>query len=169
MFHRLLIAIDDSAESQVVLDFATALARRSRASLHVVHVNQYVVGGRGVTELSETEASRLVEGAVRQLREELRGEDLKVTGSAVRATCFNLSRAIVDVAEQKHSEAIVLGSRRRRRLGRIFGHGMRERITSLSPLPVLVAPAPLEMPRFGGRGRHHVPALAGHGQGSVRA
>ena len=160
MFARLLVAIDESPSTQVVLDFATALARRGATAIHVLHVNPLLVGGRGHAELTETEAARLVEAAVRQLRQQLRDCDVKVTGSLARATCFQLHQVIAETAEARHSDAIVVGSRRRRGVRRIFGHGLRERVTGLSPLPVLVAPAPLEVSgghRFG----HHSAAIDG--------
>lgn len=160
MFARLLVAIDESPSTQVVLDFATALARRGAGAVHVLHVNPLLVGGRGHAELTETEAARLVEAAVRQLREELLDCDVKVTGSLARATCFQLPQVIAEAAEVRQSEAIVVGSRRRRGLRRLLGHGLRERITGLSPLPVLVAPAPLQVPRGDRRG-HHAASMDG--------
>jgi hypothetical protein len=38
---------------------------------------------------------------------------------------------------------MVLGSRRQRRFGRFAGKGIRERVISLTSLPVLAAPSPL--------------------------
>lgn len=146
MFERLLVAIDDSDCAEMVLDFATALARRESGAIHVVHVNQFLVGGRGFTELTEREAARLVKGTLRQLRQDVGDLRIEVSASLVRASCFQLPEAVVTVAQRQRSDAIVVGSRRRRGARRLFGHGIRERITSLSPLPVLVAPAPLEVP-----------------------
>jgi hypothetical protein len=51
----------------------------------------------------------------------------------------------VAVAAEREAGAIVLGSTRRRRLGRMFSAQVRERTTRLTSLPVLVAPAPLRV------------------------
>jgi nucleotide-binding universal stress UspA family protein len=142
MHDRLLVAIDDSASTPFTLSYATALARLQGSAVHVVYVNQFLVGGRGFTASTATEASNLVDGAVRQLQD----DGIAAGGRTVRATCFNVPRAVVAEAEVRGSAVIVVGSRRRRGLGRLFGHNMRERITSLTPLPVLTAPAPLEVP-----------------------
>jgi nucleotide-binding universal stress UspA family protein len=154
MFERLLVAIDDSASNPVTLSFATALSQRQGASVHVLHVNQFQVGGRGITELTETEASCLVEGAVRGLND----EGVETSGSLARATCFNVAGVIVDVARAHDCDAIVLGSARRRRFGRLFGQGIRERTTALTPVPILTAPAPLRVPT-GRRSRVHPPLV----------
>jgi nucleotide-binding universal stress UspA family protein len=142
MLQRLLIAIDDSTSSPVTLSFASSLSRREGASVHVLHVNQFQVGGRGITELTETEASRLVEAGVRELNE----QGIEATGSLARANCFNVAGVIVDVARAHGCDAIVLGSARRRRFGRLLGQGIRERTTALAAVPILTAPAPLKVP-----------------------
>jgi hypothetical protein len=41
----------------------------------------------------------------------------------------------------------VFGSKRRRWLPRFGGSGLRERVTGITGLPVLVAPAPLKLAR----------------------
>ena len=45
MFTRILLAIDDSDSSEAAVSFATAMAKQSSASVRVVHVNEYLVGG----------------------------------------------------------------------------------------------------------------------------
>ena len=67
MFDRLLLALDDSPAGEVATLFAAALARRTGATVHVLHVNEQLVGGNGVTLRSRQESTDLVSGAVRQL------------------------------------------------------------------------------------------------------
>lgn len=142
MFQRLLVAIDDSASTPLTLSYATALARSEGATVEVLHVNQYLVGGRGLTVLTATEATQLVDNAVGQLRD----DGVEARGSTVRATCFNVGRAVAAAASSHDCDVILVGSRRRRGLQRPWGKSMRERIISLTPLPVLAAPAPLKIP-----------------------
>src|ERR1700728_2336429 len=95
MFHQLLLAIDDSPATPASVSFATALAREYSAPVHVVHVNQYQVGGRGLTLLTEAQATQLVDSAV----EELRAAGVAASGSVVRGTCFDVASRIVDSAQ----------------------------------------------------------------------
>ena len=64
MFTRILLAIDDSASSEAAVSFATAMAKRSSASVRVVHVNEFLVGGRGFAVETQAEAIQHLEGAV---------------------------------------------------------------------------------------------------------
>jgi nucleotide-binding universal stress UspA family protein len=143
MFKRLLVAIDHSPSTSVTLSFATALARsEGSASVHVLHVNRFLVGGRGVTELSNDEATQLVSQAVLQLLE----EGVDTTGAVLRSSCFSIGQTIAGAAHANGSEVIVLGSHRRTVVPLLFGQGIRERITRSSALPILTAPAPLRVP-----------------------
>jgi nucleotide-binding universal stress UspA family protein len=148
MFQRLLVAVDDSPSTPVALSYTIALARTVGASVHVLHANLFQVGGRGFTELTESEATELVDAAVAQLRD----EGIDATGSVARATCYSIGQIVADAALVRQCDAIVLGSRRRTRMARLFGRGAREQITRASSLPVLTAPAPLTVP-VGHRGR----------------
>ena len=51
----------------------------------------------------------------------------------------------MSVATERSAGAIVLGSTRRRGWGRLFSTQVRARTTRLTSLPVLVAPAPLQV------------------------
>lgn len=141
MFDRLLLALDDSPAGEVATFFASALARRTGASVHVLHVNERLVGGNGVTLRSSRESTALVSSAVRQLAE----TGVRAGGSVRVSSYRGVAQQIVTAAQQRSADAIVLGSTRNRRLGRLFSGQVRERTTRLTPLPVLTAPAPLKV------------------------
>jgi nucleotide-binding universal stress UspA family protein len=141
MFDRFLLAIDQSPASEVATAFACALAGRNGASVHVVHVNEYLVAGRGVTIHSVEEAKKLVAGAM----EELCASGIRSDGSVRPATYRQVPRRIVEVARERGADAIILGSNRRRHLHRLFSTDVRERTTRLTSLPVITAPAPLRL------------------------
>jgi nucleotide-binding universal stress UspA family protein len=141
MFDRLLLALDDSAAGEVATLFSAALARHSGATVHVLHVNERLVGGNGVTLRSRQESTELVSAAVRQLAEAGVG-----AGGSVRVSPYRgVARCIVATALERSADAIVLGSTRNRRLGRLFSGQVRERTTRLTALPVLTAPSPLKV------------------------
>jgi nucleotide-binding universal stress UspA family protein len=141
MFTRILLAIDDSASSDATVSFAAAMARQSSASVRVVHVNELLVGGRGLTQKTQAQAMQHLENAVTSLR----GADISTEGALYVASCFGISERIADSAHDWLADVIVLGSRRNRRFSRFVGKGIRDRVTVLTPLPVLTAPAPLKV------------------------
>jgi nucleotide-binding universal stress UspA family protein len=141
MFTRILLAIDDSDSSEAAVSFATALAKQSSASVRVVHVNEYLVGGRGFPARTQAEAIQHLEGAVNTLR----AAGIPTEGTLYLTSSFNIDRRIANSAHDWSADVIVLGSRRQRRFGRFAGKGIRERVTSLTSLPVLTAPSPLHV------------------------
>jgi nucleotide-binding universal stress UspA family protein len=145
MFQRLLVAIDNSEGSDVALSFAVALAKQSGASVHVLHVNEHVVGGNGVTLRTDEEVTRLLTEAV----EHLRDEGIRTSGSVRRAPYRHVAQCIAAMAEERSADVIVLGAKRRRQWARLAGRGVRERTIRLTVLPVITAPAPLAVASVG--------------------
>jgi nucleotide-binding universal stress UspA family protein len=145
MFKRILLAIDDTDSGQVAISFTIALANTEGASVRVMHVNEFQLGGRGFTVETSEEASRLLDHAVYQLL----SAGVEASGIVALATCFSVSQRIVDEAHEWAADVIVLGSRRRGHLGRFLGNKVPEKVTRLSELPVLTAPAPLRVRRKG--------------------
>jgi nucleotide-binding universal stress UspA family protein len=141
MFDRLLLALDDSPAGEVATLFAAALARRTGATVHVLHVNERLVGGNGVTLRSARESTDLVTAAVGQLAD----AGVRAGGSVCVSSYRNVPERIVSTALGRSADAIVLGSTRNRRLGRLFSPQVRERTTRLTALPVLTAPSPLKV------------------------
>lgn len=141
MFDRLLLALDDSPAGEVATLFAAALARRTGAAVHVLHVNERLVGGNGVTLRSRQESTDLVTAAVRQLAD----AGVRAGGSVRVSSYRGVPEQIVTTALERTADAIVLGSTRNRRLGRLFSSRVRERTTRLTALPVLTAPSPLKV------------------------
>jgi nucleotide-binding universal stress UspA family protein len=139
MFDRILLAIDDSPASEVATAFTIAFANRCSASVHVLHVNERMVGGQELTLHPREEAAELVTRAVLELRQ----AGLRASGSVDVASYRQVPGRIVDTAIARGADAIVLGSRRHRRLGRLFSHQVRERTIRLTALPVMTAPSPL--------------------------
>ena len=143
MFRRILLAIDDSQSSDVAISFATALAAQYSSAVRVVHVNEFLVGGRGFTVETEAQAISHLENAVSALR----AAGIPTECSLYLTSCFGVDARIANAAHDWSADVIVLGSRRRRRFARLGGKGMRERVTCLTSLPILTAPAPLEVGR----------------------
>jgi nucleotide-binding universal stress UspA family protein len=148
MFDRILLALDDSPAGEVATVFAGAFARRSGATVHVVYINEHLVGGRGVTLHTDEESRELVNRAVQQIGE----TGVRVGGSVRVASYHQVPDRIVEEARHRGADAIVLGSHRHRALGRLFSARVRPRVTRLTSLPVLIAPAPLKVRSLRGAG-----------------
>jgi nucleotide-binding universal stress UspA family protein len=143
MFTRILLALDGTESSDVAVSFATALARQFDSSIRVVHVNELLVGGRGFASRTELESMEIVDEAVGRLRH----EGVAADGVHYLANCFTIADRIAEAASGWDADVIILGSKRRRWLSRFGGAGLRERVTAITGLPVLAAPAPLRMAR----------------------
>ncbi len=146
MFTRILLALDGTESGEVAISFATALARKFGSQVRVVHVNELLVGGRGYAAETEQEAMQIVDEAVSYLK----AEGVAADGVHYLANCFTIDDRIAEAAQDWGADVIVFGSKRRR-LARFGGAGLRERVTALSGLPTLTAPAPLKLRRRLGR------------------
>jgi nucleotide-binding universal stress UspA family protein len=136
MFDHILLALEDSPSGEMAALFAGALARRTGASVHVLHVNDRLLGGKAVDE-----AKHLVTRAVHELAD----SGVRASGSVRASTYRGVPGLIVAEARRRSADAIVLGSNRHRRLSRLFSSRVRERTTRLTSLPVVTAPAPLKV------------------------
>lgn len=156
MFHRLLLAMDDSPAGQTAVSFTAGLAAGSGAAVRVLHVTQYRGGGPGLPGETGEETPGLVADAVMELL--LAG--VEATGLARVTTWFGVADRIAEEAHEWAADAIVVGSHRHRGARRFAGHRVREDLTRLTTLPVLIAPAPLHVGRLT-RGRRSAAARPG--------
>ena len=139
MLKRILLALDSSESGQVALSFAMSLAGPGTA-VRVLHINEFELGGRGLTVETAEEAISLVRDAVGAPE-----CGIPATGLASVSSCFGIADYISAEAERWSADAIVLGSCRRRGWRRMLSQGIRERLLRLTCLPVPTAPAPLRV------------------------
>lgn len=138
MWCRYLLAIDGSDSGQVALEYCARLTADTPSEVRVLHVLELPMNLRSIPLESTDEAHKLVADVVGYLR--------RLGTSAQGQTCSareeSVASRIVDAAGEWQCSAIILGSRRLRGLGRLSGHGVRERVLRLSELPVITAPTP---------------------------
>jgi nucleotide-binding universal stress UspA family protein len=154
MFKRILIGVDDGEAADVAVSFASALAERFGSAVHLVHVNEFTMGSRGVPLRTDQEATDLVLRAA----EPFRTLGVAVSGSVRRACPRDVPERLADAAGEFAADVIVLGSERRRRFRALRSHHVRERTIRLTAVPVIAAPAPLSLPVDG---RFSVPEPTG--------
>jgi nucleotide-binding universal stress UspA family protein len=143
VFNRILVATDRTESGDAAVSFTAALAREHSATVRVVHVNELLVGGRGFAAETELEAMDVVDRAVARLR----GAAVDADGVHFLANCFTVADRIAEAAQAWGADVIVFGSKRRRRFARFGGLGLRERVTAVTGLPTLTAPAALKVPK----------------------
>src|ERR1700733_5438168 len=136
MWDRLLCAIDQFQSGQKTLDFVADLALAGDTSVRVLHVRELSKMARVVPLETPFEAEELVRHGVLTLG--MLG--VAAEGRSCSALEDHVAKTIVEEARRWDCQAIVLGSRRLRGIGRLSGRGVRERILRTSPLPLLVAP-----------------------------
>lgn len=137
MWDRLLCAIDQFESGQSALSFVTGVATANGASVRVLHIRELSRMARVLPLETPGEADELVRDAVLSLG----SLGVPAEGRSGSALEDHVAQRIVNEALVWDCQAIVLGSRRLRGIGRLSGRGVRERVLRLSSLPVLVAPA----------------------------
>jgi nucleotide-binding universal stress UspA family protein len=161
VFQRILLALEPGDSGPVATSFTIALARSCNAAVQVVHVDEYVARGRGVTCAARAGGTGVAASVVAAAMAEMEDAGVPAAGATYRIATFDVAAAIGDLADQCRADVIVLGSRRRR-FGSLLRRSMRDRVTRHTQLPVLLAPAPLNVGRDGRNGRG-LGELAGFG------
>jgi nucleotide-binding universal stress UspA family protein len=140
---HILVPVDFSEPSQQALDVAIELAQAFQARLFLLHVVETPVMGGGPGEMGmgtayaevmkqmEAEASRNLEDYVGHVHK----AGLECTGEIMPGAPF---QQIVDVADHKQVDLIVMGTRGHTGLQRFFLGSVAEKVVRMAPCPVLV-------------------------------
>lgn len=135
---RILVATDFSACSQPAMDYATLLARRLGASLHLVYVAQpptfvspEAVGIIGsALDIEVAEGTRRMDDALRRLHD----ADVHATGTVVIGFAADM---IVALANEHKHDLVVLGTHGRSGLAHVLAGSVAEQVVRRSVIPVL--------------------------------
>ena len=146
---RILVPVDFSANSEVALDYARAMARRFGAALHLVHVCEVPEMANGPMEGYVFRYSdwgqRLGDEAERRLiKLEKQLPDVKVYTEVLFG---NPARCIVTAAAVDRTDLIVMGTHGRGPLMHVLMGNVAERVVRTAPCPVLTLRGPGEAER----------------------
>ena len=137
MFERILLAVDGSDHAVHAAEVAANLARCMKSELWIVVVYDFIPPFLGEPNLQEAinarqhEARAFLKKAVAAVGDgpgEIHTEMLE----------GNPAEAIIDVAETRNSDIIVMGSRGLGRLAGLLLGSTSQKVVSLAPCPVLI-------------------------------
>ena len=143
---RMLLATDFSAASDVALEYATTLAVRFGASLHLLHViEDPSVAGSWIPELGLATvppvcAAMIDEAADRlaRLRNGLERSGVKVTSEVMVG---GPAAVIRDVAAARGCDLVVMGTHGRTGVAHLLLGSIAEKVVRTAPCPVLTVRA----------------------------
>jgi nucleotide-binding universal stress UspA family protein len=159
---RLLVPSDLSENSRRGLLYASSLAAENRCSLTVLHVaNEFEAWELYSDEFAFLESGRRLWPTDRVLAEA--SLDLnrflephlaalkRISTVTKRLVLGSIPNQIVAVATEEKADLVVMSPRRHRGLGRIFSGNITDRVTRMSPCPVLSVTPPLPSPTWRGK------------------
>lgn len=166
---KILVPTDLSENSRRGLRYASALADENRAALLVLYVanelDAWELYGDDLAFLADNRKAwpkdRVLSEANLDLNRFLEPHlaQLKNISTVVKRIAFGpIPYRIATVAEEERADLIVMSPRRRRGFRHLIGGGVTDRVTRMSPCPVLSITAPLSSQKWRGK---QIPALFG--------
>jgi nucleotide-binding universal stress UspA family protein len=138
MFKKILWATDGSEAADHALRYVEALAKEDGASVQVLHVVEFLTGGKGAVPLNadQPETQAKLEQQVAQLNSG--GVDAKL--EVVHGHQRIAAHAIAEAAQENGADVIVVGTRGHTRLGTLITGSVTQRVLQLASCPVLAVP-----------------------------
>jgi nucleotide-binding universal stress UspA family protein len=135
MFDRILLAVDGSEHSRKAAEIAGDLGRTHHAEVVVLHVREHeLTWGSAVDAETSDEATDLVDGVVRKLKE----DGTAARGEVRRAPLGSTPREVLAVAEEEGADLIVMGTRGLTEWGSLLMGSVAHKVLHLASCPVLV-------------------------------
>jgi nucleotide-binding universal stress UspA family protein len=166
---KIIVPTDLSEGSRRAIEYAAWLAAENHGVLTVLHIaNEFAAWELYSEEYTFLESGRRLWPTDRVLAEA--SLDLnrflephldalrKIPNVTKRLVLGAIPHRIVAVAAEEKADLVVMSPRRHRGLGRIFSGNITDRVTRMSPCPVLSVTPPLASPNWRGK---LVPTLFG--------
>ena len=138
MYKSLLVAIDDSEQSDRAVAAAVELAKLSGGSVHLFHVRerQEVIGkGGGSFDVEEQEEA---DALMQKVAEQVKEAGVEATTKVVHVPIGHVANEIVNAASEAAADTIVMGSHGRTGLGALLLGSNAYKVLHLADRPVLV-------------------------------
>jgi universal stress protein A len=159
---KILVPTDLSENSRRGLVYACSLAAENKGIVTILHIaNEFDAWELYSDEFSFLQASRRAWPADRVLSEanldlnnfiEQHLEAMKRLSHVTKRVVLGpIAEQIVNVAEEEKADLVVMSPQRHRKLRHIFSSGITDRVSRMSPCPVLSVTPPLAFRAWRGR------------------
>jgi nucleotide-binding universal stress UspA family protein len=139
MFKKILVAIDGSSYSKLVLPAALEVAAKFDSEILVLHVSEHDRGRAAVFTLeTPAEATKLVADAAKIARQ----AGITATGQLRDVAVGHVAKAIVETAEANAIDLIVMGSRGLSDVQGLMLGSVTHKVMQTGDIPVLVVRPP---------------------------
>lgn len=140
MFTNIVWATDGSEHAERALGYATAIADREGAQLHVVHIVEKLVSGRVAGQnvfVNEDEMDARIREQARQIAAQ---HGVKATVHMTPSGAGHVADRIADIATDTGADLIVVGTRGHSALGGLLLGSVTQRLLHIAGCPVLAVP-----------------------------
>ena len=135
MFQHILVAIDGSEYSRRALPTAIEVAKKFGSDVYLLHVHEHDRGRAAAYPLeSPTEATKLVAEAIKTARD----AGVTADGDVSNVAAGHVAKSIVDTANAKRIDLIVMGSRGLSDVQGLLLGSVTHKVMQLATVPVLV-------------------------------
>jgi nucleotide-binding universal stress UspA family protein len=135
MFKHILIAVDGSGHSAEAVATAVEVARKFESDIFVLHAWEVELSRAAAFPLeTPDEANQLVAGVVSTIK----AAGVSATGEVQHAIAGHAAKHIVETAQARGSELIVMGSRGLTGIEGLLLGSVTHKVTQLAHIPVLV-------------------------------
>lgn len=143
---RILVATDGSDGANRAVDYAAHQAKSTRADLLIVNIS----GPSGLPDNIFKSVTRSQHAWLEELLTSLsakiltsardRARGIGVSMVQLESRSGDVAHAIIDIAQQKEADSIVVGKRGTSRVSGLLLGSVSQKLVSLSPIPVTVIP-----------------------------
>jgi nucleotide-binding universal stress UspA family protein len=137
-----LVPYDATPPSRQALETGVREAKLRRTDLHVVTVMVHEVGDSPTRVRKEVGDAEHAEEVLSHIEGELEAEGLDVTTSLLHATSGEVGRLLLEEVDRVDPELVVIGSRRRSRVGKLLLGSVTQDVLLGVDCPVLAVKAP---------------------------
>ena len=141
---RILVATDGSEGADHAVEYAARLAESQGADLVIVNVIDTLPDKllRGFTHAQHAWVAELLQSlsaeTLTKARDHARG--IGVAMIQLESRLGEVAQTIIDIAQEKEADAIVVGRRGAGRIAGLLLGSVSQKLVSLAPLPVIVVP-----------------------------
>jgi nucleotide-binding universal stress UspA family protein len=140
MYKKVLWATDGSESADRAMAHAKALAAESGGSISVVYCEEFTLPGKGGGSYPVHANEDEMQAKIQQQVADLSSNGTKASLHNTRSRVGGAAHAIAEIADQEHSDVIVVGTRGRTPLTGLLLGGVTQRLLHISPCPVLAVP-----------------------------